>query len=351
MVRKNAEGTLTAAEKADWNIVKQFVQSGAMGKGKNIRDLGDLLEKAGKDKESAKGLKKAWDSIFEFSGKANEKVDNISRMALLSYATENPKYVTKLGAKDAIDAMHKVLFDPQNLSEFEKKYMKRLIPFYTFTKQNLMFQAKNIITNTTKYNRLFKTLNKTYEGAGEGNYRQYQKENMELPLFMGDNGLVSLKTNLPASDLGEYLENPLQRLVSSTSPLIKTPFEQVTGVDTFTGRDISDRGWGEALLDTTGLNNLTSKQLSKFYEDGDLKDPEDIVALSNLFPSVFRITDPQKIANQQQYEELMAYQEYVKRLKNQGIDVPTISELTKQTESSIRNLKKTRERINKRRYN
>lgn len=343
LVNKSAKGTLNTAEAADYKIVKQFIESGAMGKGKNIRDLGDLIEKATTDKKSANLLKKTWNSLFEASAKANEKVDNISRLALLSYASENPKYVAKLGAKDAIGAMHEVLFDPQNMSNFEKKYMKKLIPFYTFTKQNLMYQAKNIVNNTTKYNRLMKAFNKSYDAVGEGNYRQYQKENFEIPLFNTGNGVTTLKSNLPVGDLGEYLENPLQRLVSSTTPLIKTPFEQVTGVDTFTGRDISDRGLGQAILDTTGLSNLTTKQydkLQKLAEAGEI----DANTLATLFPSVFRTNDASKIANQQQYEELMAYQEYVKALKDQGIDVPTIKELTSSTQSSIRNMKNYRKK-------
>ena len=40
----------------------------------------------------------------------------------------------------------------------------------------------------------------------------------------------------------------------------------------------------------------------------------------------------------------MAYQDYVKQLKNQGIEVPTIKELTSSTKSSINNLKRYRKR-------
>lgn len=326
LVTKNAKGTLNAAEAADYKIIKQFIESGAMGSGKNIRDLGELIEKAATDKESRNILKKAWNGVFEFSAKANEKVDNMSRLALLGYASENPKYVAKLGAKDAIGAMHEVLFDPQNMSKFEKKYVKKIIPFYTFAKQNLMFQAKNITKNTSRYNRLIKTFNKAYDAVGEGNYRQYQKENFEIPLFNAGKGLTTLKSNLPVGDLGEYIENPLQRLVASTSPLIKTPFEQVTGVDTFTGRDISDRSPLQAMLDTTGLSNLTTKQINKIDQliNNNELDASDLAIIA---PSMFRTNDADKIANQKAYEELMAYQAYVKKLKDQGQYVPTIRDL------------------------
>lgn len=349
LIEKNAKGTLTKAESKDFKVIKNFIESGALGNSRDIRDLGDLIQKATSNNESKNIAKKAWDGLFSINAKANEKMDNLSRMALLSYATENGKYVKKLGANDAVDAMKKVLFDPQNLSPFEKKYMKRIIPFYTFTKQNLMFQMQNITKNTTKYNRLIKLYNEIYKGVGEGNYRQYQKENFEMP-FVTDDGTISLKSNLPVSDLGEYMSNPLQRLVSSTSPLIKTPFEQVTGVNTFTGRDISDRSALQAMLDTTGLSNLTTKQLDKvqsLYDMYDGNNDFDSQTLATLIPSVLRYSDPEKIANQEQYEELMQYQEYVKQLKNQGIDVPTIRELKSNTNSSIKAIEKARKRYEK----
>ena len=353
LITKNAKGTLTKSEAADYKVIQNFIKSGALGNSKDIRDLGELIEKATTNNESKNIAKKAWDGLFAINAKANQKMDNLSRMALLSHATKNSSYVAKLGANDAIDAMKQVLFDPQNLSPFEKKYLKKIIPFYTFTKQNLMFQMKNVMNNTSRYNKLIKTFNKMYEGVGEDNYRQYQKENFEIPIVTDDDTL-SIKSNLPLGDLGDYVSNPLQRLVSSTNPLIKAPFEQVTGVDTFTGQDISDRSPLQAILDTTGLSNLTTdpyenlKSLYDMYDNEYLNTPD---ALSQTLPSIFRYTDPEKVANQNQYEELMQYQNFVKQLKNQGIDVPSIRELSNNTNSSIKAIKKARQRYEKRRYN
>lgn len=345
LITKNGKGTLTAAEAADYKIIKQFIEGGFAGTGKEVRDLGEIFAKATTNNESKNLLKKSLDKVFEINVKGNEFVDSRNRMALLLYANKNPKYVTKLGARDAIDATKKVLFDPKNLSPFEQKYMKKIIPFYTFTKQNLIFQANNILTNTSKYNRLVKTFNKAYEAIGEENYRQYQKENFELPVSVGDGGLTTLKLNLPVSDLGEYLSNPLQRLVSSTSPLIKTPFELSSGVDTFTGQDISDRSGLETLARSLGLTNV--------YNAGgnlvNLATGETEMTPATIVPSIFRYSDAEKIANQREYEELMQYQQIVKDLKNQGIDVPTINELTNSTNATIKALKQKREKLQKRR--
>lgn len=346
LITKNGKGTLTAAEAADYKIIKQFIEGGFAGTGKEVRDLGEIFAKATTGSESKNLLKKSLDKVFELNVKGNEFVDSRNRMALLLYANKNPKYIKKLGAKDAIDATKKVLFDPKNLSPFEQKYIKKIIPFYTFTKQNLVFQANNILKNTSKYNRLMKAYNKTYDAVGEENYRQYQKENFELPISLGDGGLTTAKLNLPVSDLGEYLSNPLQRLVSSVSPLIKTPFELTTGVDTFTGQDISDRSGLETLARSLGLTNV--------YNAGgnlaNLATGETEITPATVLPSVFRYTDAEKLANQREYEELMKYQQIVKDLKNQGIDVPTINELTNSTNATIKALKQKREKLQKRRY-
>lgn len=345
LYEKSAKGTLNAAESADFKIVKKFIEGGFAGTGKEVRDLGEIFAKATTNNESKNIAKKALDKVFELNVKGNEFVDSRNRMALLLYADSNPKYIKKLGAKDAIDATKKVLFDPKNLSPFEQKYMKKIIPFYTFTKQNLIFQANNILRNTSKYNRLVKTFNETYDAVGEENYRQYQKENFEIPLFMGDEGLTTIKANLPVSDLGEYLENPLQRLVSSTSPLIKTPFELTSGVDTFTGQDISDRSGLETLSRSLGLTNVYNAT----GNIADLISGETEITPATVAPSIFRYSDAEKIANQREYEELIQYQQIVKDLKNQGIDVPTISELRNSTNATLKAVKKRRNEIQKRR--
>lgn len=345
LITKNGKGTLNAAEAADYKIIKQFIEGGFAGTGKEVRDLGEIFAKATTNNDSKNLLKKSLDKIFELNVKGNEFVDARNRMALLLYANKNPKYITKLGANDAIDAVKKVLFDPKNMSPFEQKYIKKIIPFYTFTKQNLIFQANNLIANTSKYNRLFKTFNKAYDAVGEENYRQYQKENFELPVSLGDDGLTTMKLNLPVGDLGEYLENPLHRLVSSTSPLIKTPFELTSGVDTFTGQDISDRSGLETLARSLGLTNIYNATGNIF----DLATGETEITPATVAPSIFRYTDAEKIANQREYEELMQYQQIVKDLKNQGIDVPTIKELTTSTNANLRSLKQRRDKLLKRR--
>ena len=349
LMDKSVKGTLTKKELKDFNIIKKYVQGGFLGQGKEVQDIGKLFEEATHNNASKGMFKKAWDKLFEVSAKANEFVDNRNRMALLAYAENNPKYIRKLGAKDGIDAVRHVLFDPSNMSPFEMNFVKKAIPFYTFAKQNLVFQANNLIKNTSRYNRLFKTFNETYDTVGEGNYNQYQKENMEIPLFKTKNdNLVSVKSNLPVADLMDTIDDPLQKLVNVESPLIKTPIETVTGVDTFTGRELN-RTTPETITSLLGVDTLTTSQAKKIknlYEDIG-NDEEKSKIVTDILPSVLRYADNEKIQNSKMYEDLQTYQDVFRELKNEGMDIPTIRDLSTKSSISLKNLKAKRRKLNR----
>lgn len=356
LMKKSADNTLNAAEKADYNIIKKYVQGGFLDSSKDIQDIGKLWEQASKSDAGKSAFKKAWDDMFKLSASANTFVDNRNRMALLMYAEKNPKYLSRINAKDSIDAVKKVLFDPSNLSPFEQNVVKKVIPFYTFAKQNLVFQANNIMNNSTRYKRLFKTFNATYDAAGKDSYNQYQKENMEIPMFKSKDGnLVSLKANLPTGDFGEFLENPLSKVINMSSPLIKTPLEKVTGVDTYTGKEkyySSDNAAYNRLEDLTkllGLDTVTTSQLNKInniIEDAS-NDKESLKIISDLMPSVIRYTDKEKVANSKAYTELEEYQKLFKQLKKEGIDIPTIKQLSTSSSRNLNNLKNKRSKRNR----
>lgn len=343
---KKAMGSLTEAEAKDFDILYKYMQGGFLGQGKAIQDLGDVLKKATNNVDK-NAIKKVVDKVFELNMKGNTWVDNRNRMALLLYADKNPRYVSKLGVKDSIDAVKHVLFDPHNMSPFEKKYLKKIVPFYTFTKQNLLFHADNIMKNTSKYKRLIKTFDETYDALPEDSYKQYQKQNMEIPVFQDELGnMMSIKANLPVSDLGEYMSDPLRRLVSSTSPLIKAPFEMTTGKDTFTGQDLY-KSTPDQLASYLGIDTITTAQADKVSNlFNDIQNDEELTkTMVDLLPSVLKYNDSKKIANSDMYEELEDYQALFKKLKNQGIDIPTIRELSDNSSIVLKNLKSKRAKI------
>ena len=350
------KGTLTAAQKKDFDILKDFYTAGfaeAYVKGQGLEAI----------KEGGKGL---IGKASKVSANLNEGMDRLNRLTLLMYAKDNPQYVSKLGRKNAVDAVRMVLFDPDNMSDLERNFFKKIIPFYTFTKQNLMFQASNVAKNTPKYKRLFRALNKAYDSVGDDKIASYQKNNMQIPLpFTGSNGeQLFLKANLPVSDLGEFMSNPVQRTLSSTAPLIKTPIEMVTGKSLFTGEDanyntlkntaekLGIRSQGvqdtaqlaETILNGFGMQNVSTNLIKKVQavldKDQDGKSNQQLWA--EIFRSVLQNTKRENIVNSGLYDEMLQYQAVIKRLKNQGIDVPTMTEINATNKMKLNRLKRKR---------
>ena len=353
----DAKGTLKASDKEDVELLKDFINAGFLGQGSKVRDLQEILNKVENSKQYEGKLKKLVDSVFELNVKANEWLDSHSRMTVLSYAKKHPEYVQKLGAKDPIDAVKKVVFDPSNMSPWEKNFAKKAIPFYTFTKQNLMFQASNIMKNTSRYNNLLRTFREAYGSLDENQYRDYQKESMQIPLYTDKKGnLVTLKSNLPTSDLGEWASDPLRRLISSSTSLVKVPYEAVTGIDTFTGQK-SNKTPIDYLASVFGLSN--AERIPDRLSNISTKNTAG-QNFANLFGSVASYNDAEKIANSNEYQEFLDYQNYINDLKKQGVNIPTITELRQQgidvdairdsianDKSALKKLKKRREEIQK----
>lgn len=349
------KGTLTAAQKKDFDILKEFYTAGfdkAYIKGQGLEAI----------KEGGKGL---IGKASQASANLNEKMDKFNRLTLLMYAKDNPQYVSKLGKTNAVDAVRMVLFDPDNMSELEKTKFKKIIPFYTFTKQNLMFQATNVAKNTPKYKRLFRALNKAYDSTGDQSYNSYQKNNMQIPLPFSDKdgNQLFLKANLPVSDLGEFMSKPLQRTGASTAPLIKTPIEIITGKSLFTGEDanynvlkntaekLGIRSQGvqdsaklaETILNGFGLQNMSTNLIKKVQAvlDKDQEGKSDQQLWAEIFRSVLQNTKRENVINSGLYDEMEQYQAIVKRLKDQGVSVPTMTEI-KANKTKLRRAKRKR---------
>lgn len=361
---KIAKGiALTADEESNWKLIKQFYDGGFAGAGTAVRDLDKLQDSL----KVGSTLSKPG----QWSMQLNESVDAMQRMSLLMYANDDlakgGKYLKRLGAENPIQAVKYALMDPSNMSEFEQNVMKKLIPFYTFTKQNLMFQATNLGKNVVKYKKVMKAIEDSYDDLDKESYYDYQKSSMQIPILgaKDDEGnQLFLKANLPLSDLGEFLESPMQRIASSASPLIKTPFEMTTGVDTFTGQEtnyktlsgIADKlgidshnarntaEMSELILKNFGLSNVSTNLIKKVQailenSEGE-KSSQQLWA--EIFRSVLQSTNSENVRKSGLYDELEAYQAEIKRLKNQGIDVPTIKEITASNNLKLNNLKNKR---------
>ena len=151
---------------------------------------------------------------------------------------------------EATDAVYKFHFDYDDLSAFERGVVKRIIPFYTWTRKNLPLQLEQIAKQPAKYTAYLKA---------KDNIEMLSEEEEVVPGYFGDlmgirmpwanvniPGLGSMQgqlyamPDLPFRDVAEYV-NPsepfraLDMAVSSVSPMLKLPVERWANKQYFSG--------------------------------------------------------------------------------------------------------------------
>ena len=244
LVKKVAQDgldSLTVSEKKIYDMVELFNRQGLVQSHRGVRDLEQLKQIT---EQAVKGgaLKNTYNNAIRFNFNIAEKMDDVQRYMLYRWSLD------KTGdAAQAARTVTEALFDYTHLSGFEKDVMKRVFPFYTFMKNNFIFQAKNIIRNPKLYartGRAYKYYLEDIAGYSPENLPDYATENMWLPIPIqvkksDKKAIAFLKANLPLSDFMEIVENPFKKGVVSIAAPIKLPIELGLGRDLFTNRKIT----------------------------------------------------------------------------------------------------------------
>ena len=175
LMRKAANGVeLTTKERKMLDIWNGFLDAG-FGDPKSLTaiDLADMPDSLKKYFE--KGTKPSnvkeflVDGLPYLNNKMNNHMDTMARLATYIEGVRNPKFLARLDVADAGEAVRKVLFDPTDMTDFERNVMKRIMPFYTFTKKNLVFQVNNLSKNASQYSRLVKGYKDLLNAATDDN--------------------------------------------------------------------------------------------------------------------------------------------------------------------------------------
>ena len=158
--------------------------------------------------------------------------------------------------EDALLATNKYLFNYDELTNFERKVMRKIFPFYTFTRKNLPLQIESTIKQPYKLAGVSKAMN-AIEDESADNYVPPEHR----PAFMQQSDAIQLPTdgenatfnipNLPFEDLNKI---PLpsnsdgmaavKELASMLTPLLKPAIELTTNTSLFTGRQLRDKNLG-----------------------------------------------------------------------------------------------------------
>lgn len=365
----SSSSALTPEELDIYNIVTNFKINGFFER-ENIMKMNDLglleeIKNQGTNKVVNAFDKSLMGKMMDANLSANMFVDNISRMSLYRYAMDNPDILMNHGLSEgvdgAMDLMRLALFDPNDLSFFERDVMKRIIPFYTWSRQNLVFQAKNMVRDAQPYYKLWKTFDALWSGVGidSSELQDYERDNFFVPVpwITKDGNYTALKLSLPAADIFDMLTpmDAMHRVVSATTPLIKAPFEKVMGVESFTGQPI-ERYEGEMSKKIPFASKKTEWHLSQLGLDvpisvlgggfrvgvevakGANVDLEEVYAAlgdDNLARGISQATTvstiPRSVTSNkmyQQYEKLDRLNALLKKQQDAGKTVPTVAELT-----------------------
>jgi hypothetical protein len=222
---------------------------------------------------------------------------------------------TPEAAAAAVKAAHG---DYSAMTPFERAVMRRVIPFYSWTRHNLPWTLEQLVEQpggaTATAIKMTAGLRKD-----QGFIPEYIGEGLALPVGQESDGTQRFfsRTGLPFEDFmpvdpSHGLAGMGMDLLGQTNPIIKGPLEYATGKQFYTGRDLadlSDKGLtGSTPLDQALMNLPTSRFLTTARTLGDER--KDAVAKTLNLLTGARITDvdmdkQRQIAGRQLIEEMM----------------------------------------------
>ena len=195
---------------------------------KGKKTIDEVLNSVGKsDYERAMEGKNPIEKLFAYSEHKGNQIEQFAKrqqFAILLSKGHDP-----LEAKKHID---KFLFDYSDITDFERDFMKRIIPFYTFMKKNAELQFDTILHNPTPVKTVRRMLDNQRKAMLSTEERQLIGENDNDKIITEIGGKKrTISTNLP------WLEDV--NLLGALNPIIKTPMELATNKNFTYGNDIA----------------------------------------------------------------------------------------------------------------
>ena len=215
-----------------------------------------------------------WDSVLQTSTVIGSNIESIQRMNL---------WIGRLKKGDDFEeATRKVdqfLFDYSDLTDFEQNIMKRVIPFYTFMRKNIPMELEAMLNTPSIFRNINYGIdeiqNMDENTVPENKRNEWRQDYIEIPYsrnLTGTSENIGINPQFPYQQLDRL---DVDKLIGSTSPLIKMPLEAYTGSYAYTGMDI------DSPLEYILGQSLVTSPISRMMETND-KDEQKMREISKF---------------------------------------------------------------------
>jgi len=235
-------------------------QLGRTELGTDITNKGTIMSVQWERPASSVGEERYRKSInWITTNRAQQKLNNFAqnselRLRFSAFMDGMQKYGDTGAAMDQVHLLH---FDYADLSDAEQ-WVRRVVPFYTWTRRNVPAQLRALVMQPGKLQR-FMYANEEFQNyfAAEGDESWL---NQVLPEYIDtQDGFVS-KFKFLDNNVGAYLRLPFEdvnklfgvkgkprprEILASLGPAITTPIELLSGKDIATGRPLDALGGGK----------------------------------------------------------------------------------------------------------
>ncbi len=260
---------ITGADKVDPNFVvsgtgmtrqeifDEAINRGVYEAGMYGQDLGEAALKQSNIPGATdwKGINKAF-----AAGKA---VENNARLALFIDSIRKGTKGVKGRVPVSEDVLDKAamnvrgtLFDYSDLSDVERRYMKRLMPFYTWTRKNIPAQLAGLVKRPDRANKLNIIVGNVQKDVAKIDDNDIEDwVTGQFPIFLNAKDsedyytFFTAMSYLPTAELERVLGDPSKTAKmygDMVSPILKLPFETFLNYDSFKQSyiDYSQEGYG-----------------------------------------------------------------------------------------------------------
>jgi hypothetical protein len=332
-------------------IMQEFYDAGlgwsGVTKGNQAKNMRGMLEQEVLKVTHKNGVVNAAKTLNEKIGAPGDFTETWTRLA--HYIDSIQKGMDMQSAAMEVRKFH---VDYKDLTQFERKYLRNLMPYYTYMRKNFPIQVKLLLERQNNVNMLGQLVDSMYEAVERDNggkpldVPDYLKEGLAIPFNVDDDGNVQyLNWGVPIADVGRFKYNlrelMTENFFSMWSPMVKAPLEYSMNQTMMYGYDLeSYEGEGKELLPgvqgSPRVSVLTDQLIKSL---GIVNTARNAVATGMataqqggngvqagvgkfVTGSILPTKNQEDVALQQAYSYRDQLYAYIQSLRQQGIDVP-----------------------------